>query len=76
MMEDGNLIRIIKALLFSLPLFLVVRAGPIVDWLSAREKRTKAAAAAKAAAADGTAAGAAVSSTVAPSAPSSTPEPA
>ena len=76
MMEDGNLIRFIIALLFSLPLFLVVLSGPIVDWLSAREKRKKAAAAAKAAAADGTAAGAAVSSTVAPSAPSSTPEPA
>jgi len=43
MIEDGNLLRFIIALLFSLPLFLVILSGPIVDWLSAREKRKKAA---------------------------------
>ena len=60
MIEDGNLLRCIIALLFSLPLFLVILSGPIVDWLSAREKRKKAAAA----------------SSVGASASSSTPEPA
>jgi len=60
MIEDSNLIRFIIALLFSLPLFLVILSGPIVDWLSAREKRKKAAA----------------SSSVGASASSSTPEPA
>ena len=48
MMEDGNLIRFIIAVLFSLPLFLVILSGPIVDWLSAREKRKKTAAASSA----------------------------
>ena len=60
MIEDGTLIRFIIALLFSLPLFLVILSGPIVDWLSAREKRKKAAAASSAGA----------------TASSSTPEPA
>ena len=60
MIEDGTLIRFIIARVFSLPLFLVILSGPIVDWLSAREKRKKAAAASSAGA----------------SAPPSTPEPA
>lgn len=68
MLKDLNLTSAILVALLAVPVLLVAFMDPIAEWLDAREKRKKAATAAKAAGGDGTAAGAAVSSTVAPSA--------